>query len=204
MTIYSWDMGVAYDIACTFNTIVRTSSLGPRALELNLHFMVGSFHGHALNCLCQLAWHPLHISGTSYSEGEGCEHIFSSSNDQAWTTRHATRFHWHQSLEEHFDFWDQDKYAALGESSNLDSEINVLMQYQGNFLYNHYREALAICHTHEVELQALQDELGLSSADFEEFFIQEKTYLEGLKSTPADVTLKIQYVQGLNKLAHIW
>ena len=49
----------------------------------------------------------------------------------------------------------------------------------------------------------LQDELGLSSADFEEFFIQEKTYLEGLKSTPADVTLKIQYVQGLNKLAHI-
>jgi len=77
------------------------------------------------------------------------------------------------------------------------------MQYQGNFLYNHYWEALATCRTHEVELQVLQDELGLSSADFEEFFIQEKTYLEGLKSTPADVTLKIQYVQGLNKLAHI-
>jgi len=68
-------------------------------------------------------------------------------------------------------------------------------------IYSQYELA---CCTLEVELEALQDQLGVSSADFEEFYIHEKTYLEELKSTPAEVTLKIQYRQGLNKLAQIW
>ena len=115
MSVYGPDIGLAYDVGCAFATIVYNSSLGPLARELNLRMMVGSFHGHAHNCKCQLSWHPLHIVGAGNSEGEGCEHIFSSSNDQARLTRHATRFHRHQSLEEHFTFWDQDKYVALGK-----------------------------------------------------------------------------------------
>lgn len=136
MTIYGSNIGVAYDIGCAFDTTLRASSLGPRARELNLRFMVGSFHGHAHNRLCQLAWHPLYIPGTGHSEGEGCEHIFSSSNDQARTTRHATRFHRHQSLEEHFDFWDQDKYAALGKpfKSQLKTSHEKLMLPSREFL----------------------------------------------------------------------
>jgi hypothetical protein len=59
----------------------------------------------------------LYIKGTGHSDGEGCEHVFSSSNDLARGTRHATRFHRHQAIEEHFTFWDQDKYANLSTHS---------------------------------------------------------------------------------------
>ncbi|KAF9234796.1 hypothetical protein BU15DRAFT_20676, partial [Melanogaster broomeanus] len=71
----------AYDIGCTFATTLQYSSLGPKATALNLKMMVGSFHGHAHNWKCQLNWHPLYIPGTGHTEGEGCEHIFSSSNN---------------------------------------------------------------------------------------------------------------------------
>ena len=75
--------------------------------------MVGAFHGHAHNRLCQLSWHPMYIEGTGHTEGEGCEHVFSASNELARSTRHATRFHRHQAIEEHFAFWNEDKYEAL-------------------------------------------------------------------------------------------
>jgi hypothetical protein len=77
--------------------------------------MVGAFHGHAHNWTCQLSWHPLYIQGTGRTEEEGCKHVFSSSNDLARGTHHATRFHHHQSIEEHFNFWDKDKYVNLSE-----------------------------------------------------------------------------------------
>ncbi len=75
--------------------------------------MVGAFHGHSHNRACQLSWHPLYIKGTGQTEGEGCEHIFASSNDIARNTRHGSRFHRQQAIEEHFQFWDEDKYALL-------------------------------------------------------------------------------------------
>jgi hypothetical protein len=77
--------------------------------------MVGTFHGHAHNRKCQLMWHPMYIPGTGHSEGEGYEHIFSASNELARSTRHASPFHRHQAIEEHFAFWDTDKYAVLCE-----------------------------------------------------------------------------------------
>jgi len=115
MSVYGLDIGLAYDVGCAFVTIVYNSSLGPLARELNLCMMVGLFYGHAHNRQCELSWHPLHIVGAEHSEGEGCKHIFLLSNDQTHLTRHATWFYWHQSLEEHFTFWDQDKYVALGK-----------------------------------------------------------------------------------------
>ena len=119
LTLYGPDIGLAYDVGCVFETMLMNSLLGPRTRDLNLCLMVGSFHGHAHNWRCQLTWHPLHISGTGHSEGEGCEHIFSSSNDQAHQTCYAMQFHWHQVLEEHFGFWDQDKYATLGKLKQI-------------------------------------------------------------------------------------
>ncbi|KAH7903561.1 hypothetical protein BJ138DRAFT_1020425 [Hygrophoropsis aurantiaca] len=107
--------GCAYDIGCAFSKTLESSSLGSRAQQLNLCMMVGAFHGHAHNRKCQLCWHPMYISGTGHSEGEGCEHIFSSSNDLARGTRHASAFHRHQAIEEHFAFWDTDKYATLSK-----------------------------------------------------------------------------------------
>ncbi|KAG1782891.1 hypothetical protein EV702DRAFT_1176201 [Suillus placidus] len=113
LTVYGKNGACAYDIGCAFSKTLRNSSLGPRASELNFWMMVGAFHGHAHNCKCQLAWHPMYIPGTGHSEGEGCEHIFSASNELARSTRHASPFHWHQTIKEYFTFWDADKYAVL-------------------------------------------------------------------------------------------
>lgn len=115
MTVYGQNGACAYDIGCAFSKTLSTSSLGPRAQSLALRMMVGAFHGHAHNRKCQLDWHPMFITGTGHTEGEGCEHIFSSSNELARSTRHASTFHRHQSIEEHFTFWDADKYAALSK-----------------------------------------------------------------------------------------
>jgi len=59
----------------------------------------------------------MYIKGTGNTEGEGCEHVFSASNKLARSTRHATRFHQHQVIEEHFAFWNEDKYEALSTYS---------------------------------------------------------------------------------------
>ncbi|KAH7918190.1 hypothetical protein BV22DRAFT_1024983 [Leucogyrophana mollusca] len=104
LTVYGENGGCAYDIGCAFAKTLQNSSLGPRARLLNFLLMVGAFHGHAHNRKCQLQWHPTYIVGTSHSEGEGCEHIFSSSNELAGGTRHASPFHWHQAIKEHFAF----------------------------------------------------------------------------------------------------
>jgi hypothetical protein len=118
LDVYGADIGCAYDIGCAFNMTLRNSCLGPHAQQLHFRLMVGAFHGHAHSRDCQVQWHPLHIDGTGHFEGEGCEHVFSLSNEEARHTRHATQFHRHQSLSEHFDHWDEDKYAALGKGSH--------------------------------------------------------------------------------------
>jgi len=99
-------IGCAYDIGCAFSKTLKNSSISQKAKDAAFRLMIGAFHGHAHNCHCQLQWHPLYIQGTGHSGGEGCEHVFSSSNDLAWSTCHATCFHRHQSIEEHFNFWD--------------------------------------------------------------------------------------------------
>jgi hypothetical protein len=95
--------------------MLEHSSLSEKVKDALFRLMVGSFHGHAHNWACQLEWHPLYIKGTGHSDGEGCEHVFASSNDLAHGTRHASCFHRHQAIEEHFMFWDQDKYANLSK-----------------------------------------------------------------------------------------
>ncbi|KAG2337982.1 hypothetical protein BDR05DRAFT_978336 [Suillus weaverae] len=111
--------------------------------------MVGVFHGHAHNRKCQLDWHPMYIPGTRHSEGEGCEHIFSASNALARGTRHSTKFHRHQSIEQHFTFWNDDKYANLS-----------------GFMWNHYHEALNLIQMLTVELSAIKAELNITNDDF--------------------------------------
>ncbi|KAG2741541.1 hypothetical protein P692DRAFT_20880086 [Suillus brevipes Sb2] len=139
--------------------------------------MVGAFHGH-------LDWHPVYIPGTGHSEGEGCEHIFSASNVLARGTRHGSKFHRHQTIEQHFMFWNDNKYAALS-----------------NFLWNHYREALKSVQTLTAELTAIKAELNILDEDFPRYLQEERTYLDSLKQPPARDQICIRYVEALDELA---
>jgi Kyakuja-Dileera-Zisupton transposase len=119
MEVHGSNIACGYDIGCTFSKTLSSSSLGPRAAELGFRLVVGSFHGHAHNRACQLDWHPHHVTGMGRADFEGCERIFASSNALAPGTRHASSFHRHQAIEQHFAFWDEDKYAALSESQSF-------------------------------------------------------------------------------------
>ncbi|KAG1770136.1 hypothetical protein EV702DRAFT_978293 [Suillus placidus] len=140
--------------------------------------MVGAFHGHAHNRQCQLDWHPMYISGTGHSKGEGCEHIFSASNELARSTRHASRFHQHQAIEEHYTFGT----------------------WISTFLWNHYREGLKSVQMLTAELDTIKRELGLSDGDFPGFFAEERIYLDTLKHPPPRDQLCIRYVEVLDEL----
>ncbi|KAG1743985.1 uncharacterized protein EDB91DRAFT_1236581 [Suillus paluster] len=94
----------------------------------------------------------MYILRTGHTEGEGCEHIFSTSNELAHSTRHANHFHHHQAIEEHFAFWDANKYAAL----KVLKSVWLLM----------------------AELETTKAELRLSNNDFPGFFDQECIYLD--------------------------
>ncbi|KAG9310199.1 hypothetical protein JVU11DRAFT_9839 [Chiua virens] len=171
LTVYGSNGGLAYDIGCAFATTLANSVLGPQAHALNLSLMVGAFHGHAHNRQCQLKWHPMYIPGTGHTEGEGCEHVFSASNALA------------RAIEEHFAFWDADKYAVLS-----------------SFLRNHYHEVLKAVQTLEAELLVIQNELNLTDNDFRQFHKAEKKYFVELKELPHEKRLKIWYVEMLDEL----
>jgi hypothetical protein len=77
----------------------------------------------------------------------------------------------------------------------------VLKITKGLYISNHYREAASMVETLELELQIIQEQLGIRAEDFEHYFAAEKAYLEGLKDPSPVVTLKAQYVKALNELS---
>ncbi|KAF8128109.1 hypothetical protein EV363DRAFT_1265552 [Boletus edulis] len=151
--------------------------------------MVGSFHGHAHNRLCQLQWHPMYIEGIGNMEGEGCKHVFSASNELARTIHHATRFHRYQAIEEHFTFWNADKYEALTTFCFLQ-----------RFIRNHYRDAIDAIRSLSSELAVLKQTLNLCNEDFQCFLSKEQVYLSSVKQPQPREQFCIQYVQVLDEL----
>ncbi|KAI6130600.1 hypothetical protein EV401DRAFT_2066179 [Pisolithus croceorrhizus] len=160
LSAYGPNGGCAYDIGCAFAKTANSSSIGAR-----------------------LDWHPMYIEGAGNMEGEGCEHVFSAFNELARSTRHATRFHRHQTIEEHFVFWNQDKYEALTR-----------------FIWNHYREATYAIRHLESELAVLKTALNLTDEDFPRFLAEERVYLTSLKQPPFQDAQRIRYVQVLDDL----
>lgn len=107
---------MGYDIGCTFKgTSSRSPLLGPRVRESGFDMCVGSFHGPAHNRACQIKNHPHNRPGAGLTDFENCETVFSSSNRVAGTTRLASPYHRLQRIDIHFDGWDDDQYANLGE-----------------------------------------------------------------------------------------
>ncbi|KAJ7156121.1 hypothetical protein C8R43DRAFT_949615 [Mycena crocata] len=184
---FGMDIGAGYNVGCHFCATVAHSELGDVAKEKNLRCLVGSFHGHAHNHLCQLSFLATYVEGMGLEDLEGCERYFSRSNGLAKSCCYASRFHRQQEITtyaKHFDSFET--YANLGK-----------------FLCNNYRQALAILRT-EPALNVWMRQEGVSSPDeFHTWLREEKAYLLSLKNEPKTntETLEMEYVQKLVNLS---
>ncbi|KAJ7787485.1 hypothetical protein B0H14DRAFT_3095373 [Mycena olivaceomarginata] len=183
---FGMGLGAGYDVGCHFQATVANSELGDEAREKKLKCLVGSFHGHAHNRLCQLRFLATYIEGMGLEDLEGCERFFSRSNGLAKSCRYASRFHRQQEITtyaKHFDSFET--YANLSK-----------------FLCNNYRQALAILKT-EPALRAWMRQEGVDGVKtFHEWLEEEKAYLLGLKAAAKTntETLEMEYVQKLVNL----
>jgi hypothetical protein len=113
------DLGGGYDIGCRFKTTLSRSVLGPRARELNHTSLVGAFHGHAHQRLCQLDHLATYVDGLGLEDLEGCKQTFSKSNALASTVRYASVFHRRQAIANYFQHNDEyEVYANLSKLFN--------------------------------------------------------------------------------------
>ncbi|KAJ7690095.1 hypothetical protein B0H17DRAFT_1160032 [Mycena rosella] len=76
MDAFGEDTGLGYNIGCGFGTTIRNSPLGPKAKRLNFRMLVGSFHGHAHNRMCQLRYLATYVLGLEIEDLEGCESVY--------------------------------------------------------------------------------------------------------------------------------
>jgi len=109
-------VGLAYDIGCSFSSMLQKSSLKDIVSEKKLCMMVNAFHGYAHSWPCQLSFHPLYVASFGLEDGEICECIFSSFSGLAAITRHVSQYHWHQAIDIFAQQWDEDKYMELCKS----------------------------------------------------------------------------------------
>lgn len=184
LQVFGKDLGVGYDVGCKFGTTVARSELGPLASELNFKSLVGSFHGHAHNRICQLSHLATYVSGIGLEDLEGCERLFSRSNALASVTRHASSFHRRQLYSMFFENLDlSDTYTALSK-----------------FLCNNYRQALLILDG-QSGLALAMVHLGVADGStFDSWLEEERVYLQGLQKEPEQETLQLEYYGILLKL----
>ena len=104
--IFGADLGLGYDIGCWFHTTLDNSPLGPKAQENNHCCLVGAFHGHAHNRLCQTQNLATYVSGLGLEDLEGSERFFSKSNSLAPSTRYASTFHCRQAISNYAAYTD--------------------------------------------------------------------------------------------------
>jgi hypothetical protein len=116
LEVFGADIGGGYDISCKFQTTLNRSELGPRARELAFKALVGAFHGHAHNRLCQLSFLATYVKGMGLEDLEGCERFFSKSNALASSLRYASVFHWQQKMIEFMKHMDTfETYPNLSQ-----------------------------------------------------------------------------------------
>ncbi|KAJ7921642.1 hypothetical protein B0H13DRAFT_1604343 [Mycena leptocephala] len=179
------DLGEGYDIGCGFETTIKNSPIGEKARRLNLRALVGAFHGHAHNRMCQLRFLTTYIRGLGLEDLEGCERFFSKSNALSRSTRYASVFHRRQSIATYMAHVDNfETYANLSK-----------------FLVNNYRQALEIL-DQEDSLHFAMRQAGISGTEvFEERLRQEKEYLKNLSKEDPEETDQMEYYQRLVNLA---
>jgi hypothetical protein len=114
LEVFGKDLGGGYDIGCRFKTTLSQSVLGQSARELNHTSLVGAFHGHAHNRLCQLDHLTTYVKGIGLEDLEGCERTFSKSNVLASSVHYSSIFHRRQAIANYFQHTDDfEVYANI-------------------------------------------------------------------------------------------
>ncbi|KAF8335183.1 hypothetical protein F5887DRAFT_892158 [Amanita rubescens] len=181
LQVFGSDIGIGYDIGCQFFKTVKNSPLGELASELNFQSLVGSFHGHAHDRLCQISYLATYIEGLGIEDLEGCERFFSKSNALAASVRYASTFHRQQAIVQYMRHMDDYKtYANLSK-----------------FLVDNYKQALDISQSEALLLEMMKNRGITDPAIFQAWLDEEKSYLSGLKSEPSEESLEINYYESL-------
>ncbi|KAG2075507.1 hypothetical protein BDR04DRAFT_1005951, partial [Suillus decipiens] len=184
LDVYGSNGVTGYDIRSSYQKTIDASSIFIKAHSNHHRFIVNSFHRHAHNHHCQLRFHPLYQHGLGLGDLEMCECVFSASNAVAPVIHHASYFHWLQFIDLHFQQWDSDWYLELSK-----------------FLYNNYKQALAIINDLSPAIEELKLALNISDEDFEHWNMEEFEFLETLtEETDEDVEV-MTYVEALQSLA---
>ena len=184
LDVFGLDLGQGYDIGCRSHTTLNNSPLGPKARELNHRCLVGAFHGHAHNRLCQLKNLTIYVDGVGLEDLEGNERYFAFSNCLAASVRHTSIFHRRQAIANHAVYTDTFK----------------TYQNLSTFLLNNYKQALQILDTKPVVVATLGN-LGADNPEVVKLWLQEEDeYLRGLSKEPLEETLEMEYYKMLVKL----
>ncbi|KAF7374056.1 hypothetical protein MSAN_00286500 [Mycena sanguinolenta] len=180
-------VGGGYDIGCHFDTTLGNSGLGDKARENRFRSLVGSFHGHAHNRLCQLSFLATYVEGLGLEDLEGCERYFSRSNVLAKSVCYASKFHRRQDIT-----------TFMKQIDDFETYPNL-----SKFLCDNYRQALKILKT-EPELKRWMAREGLDDYDsFHVWLEEERQYLLGLEDglpKKKEETVEMEYVRRLMNL----
>ncbi|KAF8184124.1 hypothetical protein K438DRAFT_1907889 [Mycena galopus ATCC 62051] len=181
------DIGARYDVRCEFQTTIRNSPLAARAVQCNFQCLVGAFHGHAHNRLCQLCMLATYVLGLGCEDLEGAESFFSGSNGLAKSCRYASRFHRQQEITSYVKHYDGfHTYANLSK-----------------FIDGNHKQALGLLKKEEtLRRWMVEEQIGNDYNVFRGWLEEEKKYLLGLKTGSKDQTetLEMEYVQKLVNL----
>ncbi|KAJ6625370.1 hypothetical protein B0H10DRAFT_1783127, partial [Mycena sp. CBHHK59/15] len=99
-------------IGCEFSSAVKNSPQGPKAEWLNFSLLIGVFHGHTHNHLCQLKY-----LATYSAYLEGCKQFFSKSNALVRSIQYTGVFYCQQAITTYVAYHDTfGTHANLSES----------------------------------------------------------------------------------------
>ena len=204
LDVFGVDLAAGYDIGCRFETTLNNSPLGEKARQLNHRCLVGAFHGHAHNRLCQSRFLATYVEGLGLEDLEGCERFFAKSNALASGTRHASSFHRRQVISEYALFTDRfETYANLSKLFShllLAASLFLILIIIGTFLLNNYKQALSLLETKPAVIAALT-KVGASNGEVVHEWLQEEgAYLRQLSKEPLEETLEMEYYKMLESL----
>ncbi|KAG8701352.1 hypothetical protein FRC09_005418 [Ceratobasidium sp. 395] len=180
--VFGKNILLGYDIGCTFRgTALRSPLVGRIVKEMSMKFVVGSFHGYAHQRKCQLSNHPTHVKGAGLESFEQNEQLFSSTNDVARTTRHASAFHRRQHLALRLGAWDEDRRRNIG------------------FVFKaRYTRALDAITTLPKEIRKLCPDK--TDDDWRAMFEAERSYFNTLQAPSPESSFAMDYLKALRNL----